>query len=301
MNWLDGSGNMQPLIATPGLFTTPRFSPDGRKVAFTRDGNVYVYDRDRETTAQLTFIGAAQGAIWAPDGKHILFRSGGSQLSWVRSDGAGDPVVLYKSRTTVNAWSFAPDGRLAYFESRPDTNFDIWTLPLDLSDPDHPNPAQPEANRTWKSEVFKSASNPHGYRAQKHPTKIFCKQKAEFHHKGTKAGQSELFLQTPAAELVPRFSPDGRWIAYRSNESGNNEIYVRPFPPGSGGKWQISTGGGLYGIWSPHGRELLSNTDSRTSTKAPYTTKPSIASSRSDCWPNGRKKFGLQLVIPKTA
>ena len=42
------------------------------------------------------------------------------------------------------------------------------------------------------------------------------------------------------------FSPDGRWIAYRSDESGTNEIYVRPFPGGQGGKWQISTGGGLY-------------------------------------------------------
>jgi hypothetical protein len=53
------------------------------------------------------------------------------------------------------------------------------------------------------------------------------------------------------------FSPDGRWIAYRSNESGTNEIYVRPFPAGRGGKWQISNGGGLYGIWSNNGRELF--------------------------------------------
>ena len=59
---------------------------------------------------------------------------------------------------------------------------------------------------------------------------------------------------------VPMFSPDGRWIAYRSNESGAYEIYVRPFPAGRGGKWQISTGGGLYGIWSNNGRELFYET-----------------------------------------
>jgi Tol biopolymer transport system component len=56
------------------------------------------------------------------------------------------------------------------------------------------------------------------------------------------------------------FSPDGRWIAYRSNESGVTEIYVRPFPVAQGGKWQISTGNALYSIWSNNGRELFYET-----------------------------------------
>jgi len=60
--------------------------------------------------------------------------------------------------------------------------------------------------------------------------------------------------------LLPMFSPDGRWMAYRSDESGTNEIYVRPFPGGRGGKWQISSGGGLYGIWSNNNRELFYET-----------------------------------------
>jgi len=72
-----------------------------------------------------------------------------------------------------------------------------------------------------------------------------------------KPGKQEPFLRTPSDELTPMFSPDGRWIAYRSNESGTNEIYVRPFPAWRGGKWQISNGGGLYGIWSNNGRELF--------------------------------------------
>ena len=55
------------------------------------------------------------------------------------------------------------------------------------------------------------------------------------------------------------FSPDGRWIAYRSNESGSEEIYVRPYPQRSG-KWLVSTGGGLYQIWSNNGRELFYQT-----------------------------------------
>ena len=75
-----------------------------------------------------------------------------------------------------------------------------------------------------------------------------------------KPGKPEPFLGTPSDENVPMFSPDGRWIAYRSNESGTDEIYVRPFPAGRGGKWQISTGGGLYPIWSNNGRELFYET-----------------------------------------
>lgn len=51
------------------------------------------------------------------------------------------------------------------------------------------------------------------------------------------------FLQTSFNERQARFSPDGRWIAYDSNESGQNQVYVAPFP-GPGGKWQVSASGG---------------------------------------------------------
>ncbi len=64
------------------------------------------------------------------------------------------------------------------------------------------------------------------------------------------------FLQTPAAESAARFSPDGRWLAYTSGESGRPEIYVQPYP-GPGGKWQISTDGGTEAVWNPNGRELF--------------------------------------------
>ncbi len=62
------------------------------------------------------------------------------------------------------------------------------------------------------------------------------------------------FLRTPFYE-VGLFSPDGRWMAYVSNESGRYEVYVQPYP-GPGGKWQISTDGGMDARWSANGREL---------------------------------------------
>jgi dipeptidyl aminopeptidase/acylaminoacyl peptidase len=63
------------------------------------------------------------------------------------------------------------------------------------------------------------------------------------------------FLRTNFQERSGQFSPDGRWIAYVSNESGRSEVYVRPFPPAPG-QWQISTEGGAQPRWAPNGREL---------------------------------------------
>jgi dipeptidyl aminopeptidase/acylaminoacyl peptidase len=63
------------------------------------------------------------------------------------------------------------------------------------------------------------------------------------------------FLKTPFVELNAIFSPDGRFLAYQSNESGRPEIYVQSFP-GPGGKWQISTSGGREPHWRADGKEL---------------------------------------------
>ena len=73
---------------------------------------------------------------------------------------------------------------------------------------------------------------------------------------GWKPGTPTVFLNGPSNEQQPRFSPDGHWLAYESNESGRLEIYVRPFP-GPGGKLPISTGGGTNAVWSRARHELL--------------------------------------------
>jgi len=225
--WLDNSGKTGPIIAKPGFYFGPRFSPDGQQLALTQiEGGKYgivVYDFKREQMLHLTFDSNGQEIsppTWSPDGKHIVFRfvsAGGVSLGWIRADGTGETQRLLDSSHFVTPSSFLPDGRrLVYTEFDPDSSSDLWTMALDLSDPDHPKP-----------------------------------------------GKSELFLRTPSDERRPAFSPDGHWMAYQSDESRRYEVYVRPFP-GPGGKWQISNAGGQLPVWSRNGRELFfENLDNR--------------------------------------
>jgi Tol biopolymer transport system component len=213
--WLDTTGKTEPLLASPGPYFTPRLSPDGKRLAVSVAANaIGVYDAQRDTMTPLTL--KTQNnlyPVWTPDGKHIVFKAQAgaiTTLQWIRSDGAGEPQQLLESKTDLSPYSFSPDGkRLAFAQSSRETGFELGTLPLDLSDLEHP-----------------------------------------------KAGKPELFLRTVAEEWEPAFSPDGRWIAYRSTASGVDEVYVQPFP-GPGGKWLISTGGGRHPVWSRNGRELF--------------------------------------------
>ena len=223
--WLDGSGNTQPLLSTPGVYSAPRFSPDGRQLAVhgitTGGAYIFVYDLQRGNLNRLTATADALLAIaWAPDGKRIAFSTasrGGYRLSWVRSDGAGEAQRLMETTQLAVPFSFSPNGtQLAYSLTQPETQADIWTLPLDTSDPEHPKPGTPE-----------------------------------------------LFLRTPANESASAFSPDGRWIAFRSDETGMNEIWVRPVPARPGKGWQISEGGGFNGMWSKNNELFYETADKR--------------------------------------
>ncbi len=83
------------------------------------------------------------------------------------------------------------------------------------------------------------------------------------------------FLQTPANEFDGRFSPDGKWVAYSSDESGQLEVYITAFP-GPGGKWQVSTGGADSPVWSPNGRELFFRSQKKIM-KVDVSTSPTFS------------------------
>ena len=76
---------------------------------------------------------------------------------------------------------------------------------------------------------------------------------------GLRVGDSTLtpLVTGPATEIEPVVSPDGRWLAYTSNESGQPEVYVRPFPDAGSARWQVSVAGGRDPMWSHSGKELF--------------------------------------------
>jgi len=86
------------------------------------------------------------------------------------------------------------------------------------------------------------------------------------------------FLRTPFTEGAATFSPDGRWLAYVSNETGRPEIYVQPYP-GPGGKWQISIDGGTEPSWSRSGRELFYRSGNKMMA-VETTTQPSFSAGK---------------------
>jgi Tol biopolymer transport system component len=75
-------------------------------------------------------------------------------------------------------------------------------------------------------------------------------------------GTPTAVVQGPLTDAEPDVSPDGRWIAYATTETGNYEVFVQPLPP-TGAKWQVSTGGGRQPRWRRDGRELYFVTNDR--------------------------------------
>ncbi|MDO8795477.1 MAG: hypothetical protein Q7J25_12750 [Vicinamibacterales bacterium] len=84
--------------------------------------------------------------------------------------------------------------------------------------------------------------------------------------------QSEPLLQATFAERNAQISPDGHWLAYESNESGQEEVHVRPFPKVGDGRWQVSSGGGTIPLWARSGRELFYRDGNRMMSASIQTT-----------------------------
>src|SRR5262245_51369328 len=102
-----------------------------------------------------------------------------------------------------------------------------------------------------------------------------------------KTGTAPVLRATPVNEGSPQFSPDGRWIAYIANDSGRNEIYVRPFP-GPGGKWQISNGTSDDPTWSPKKGEFFFALGSGAIMRMLYTVEgESFRAEKPELWAAG--------------
>jgi eukaryotic-like serine/threonine-protein kinase len=222
--WVDRSGTAHPLTAAPpGPYLFPRLSPDGQKIAVnvrrvaSRTSDLWVYDVLRGAPTRLTFEGVNSWPLWSPDGKRLVY--GGS---------TGGVANLY----TINADGSGKPERLA------------------TSD-------QPQIPSSWAATTNVLAFL---QRPREGVTGIWILPMGDPEPGGPQEGLAErqprLLIESRFNLTHPEFSPDGRWLAYVSNESGAPEVYVQPFP-GPGEKIRISTAGGSEPIWSANGRELL--------------------------------------------
>ena len=230
---VDRDGRVVPLLDARLGYEDPGFSPDGRRVAVTiasdTGSDIWIVDLERGTRIRFTTGGNSAFPVWSPDGLRVAFQSttpGPWNLYWKPVDGSAEAQPLLSASTQPAAsWPNAASSLLP------------GTLPT-LSGA---NPQFPMSWTPGRSALAFHERKPNGERD------IWVV---------TPASDPTPFLLTPFDERSPRFSPDGKWLAYVSNESGRDEVYVQPFP-GPGRKWLISTDGGIDPVWSRDGRELF--------------------------------------------
>jgi serine/threonine protein kinase/Tol biopolymer transport system component len=219
IEWMDRSGKSTPLLAKPTNWSNPRFSPDGRRLAVDIiDGkmDVWIYEWGRDTLSRLTFDPGGNG-------KPVWTPDGGR-------------IVFRSNRPSGSAFNL--------YWQRSDGAGDAQRL-TESSHNQQPGSWHPSGKYLAFSEESVE-TNPD----------LWILPIDGNESSGWRIDKPTVFLKTPFIEQEPMFSPDGRWLAYFSNESGPYEVYVRPFP-GPGGKWQISTGGGVYPTWSRARAELF--------------------------------------------
>jgi serine/threonine-protein kinase len=188
----------------------------------------------------------------SPDNRRLAFsvytNSGAGDI-WVK-DFEHDSVSRLTSTAGLNnhpAWT--PDGAAIFYKNVGPASGLYW-IPADGSGPAQRLTEGSESPRSFTPDGKRLAFSMTGDGIDVYTAAV----EGDATHR--RLGKPEKFVATPAVEVEPQFSPDGKWIAYVSNESGRSEVYVRPFP-GPGGYWQISTDGGDYSRWGPKGHVLF--------------------------------------------
>ncbi len=271
--------------AVEGLIASPTsagaqfgFSEDGTFVyvqgeAFTRSAPIHWLTRGGTTT-----LLRSEPAIW----ESLRFSPTGDRLAMAIHDGTQWDVWVYDlARDTVSRQTFdpamerwpawTPDGRRIVFASIRSGTTNLYWRRSDGSS---------EVQRLTQSENGQYATSWHpdgrllAFEEGRPDTgrDLMTLEVEGDEETGWKPGTPAVFLSTPFSEGSPMFSPDGRWLAYVSDESGQPEVYVRPFP-GPGGKSQVSTGGGYEPTWSQTRPELLYVTLDGKIMVAPYTVE----------------------------
>jgi serine/threonine-protein kinase len=213
----------------------------------------------------------SNGLALSPDGRRLAvgLNEASGQDIWVKQLDAGPLTRLtFEKRTIRPVWS--ADGRYLWYGSNDSTGIRLLQRRADgTSSPEailDPSGDVEEVVETRDTAVMiVRLTVPGGGR------QIFLFRRAA----GTGDSALAPLLAAPGYDQKsPALSPDNRWLAYTSNESGRNEVYVRPYPDVDAGRWQVSRNGGIEPMWSHNGRELFFRSQSpRAFVAVPILTK----------------------------
>ncbi len=238
-------GNLDLSISDDGtlIYSTLGAPATEDFVWVSRDGTVEMVD------PTWTGYHEFEGLALSPDGTRLaveLAQDGRTDI-WIKQLDRGPLSRLTFDGSDNIDPSWSTDGRWVSFHSVQDSTLGMWRRAADGSGPPEPlfDIQGPTVTR-WSPDG--------GWLLGVH-----------FSPEGSDVVAMEIGVDSQPRPLVaerfnettPALSPDGRWLAYASDESGRLEIYVRPFPDVGSGRWQISTDGGVEPLWGPNGRELF--------------------------------------------
>ncbi len=220
LSWVEGAGKATPIFPSGRNWGNVRFSPDGTRLALdVRDGSldIWTFDLKRNAFDRLTFDPRAEES-------EPIWTPDGRRIVFRKGDGAGSAANLYWIRADLT-------GDVQRLTNSP------WT----------------QSPGSW---------HPSGkffafHQVERNNADIWILPMEGDETSGWKPGTPTALVKTDANEGNPSFSPDGKWLAYLSNATGVQEIFVRPVQ-GAGGPWQISSGGGAPPIvWSRTKQEIF--------------------------------------------
>jgi len=224
--WVSRDGAEQRLPEPPHGYAEVQISPDGGRVALVifepmaLSLDLWVYELEDGRLTKLTFGGGTAGGIWTPDGRRLIYTHSDSLAGMLSTGGDLRSVPVDQSAAATVLLPASDRGSFIPTSISPDgavAGISGLATAQDIS-------ILPLNDALGSS--------------------------------GSAVGEPREFIATGFNESSAVFSPDGRYLAYTSNESGIAEVYVVPYP-GPGGKTQVSRRGGELPTWNPNGRELF--------------------------------------------
>jgi serine/threonine-protein kinase len=214
--WRTRDGAKDPLGVPPDNYRQPALSPDQKRIASTLRSEDSIDD------------------IWTHQiGQDSLTR-------WT-----------FEGQNRAPLWS--PDGRrIAFASARGNALSSVYVKAADGSGPAEMLYAPEQLQVEGAGNITPKGWTPDG----KHLIVQYADENSQSIGSVSEDGEPRLLVNTPATEYQPRLSPNGRWLAYTSDEAGDFRVFVRAFP-GPRGKWQVSNTSGGWPVWSPEGTELF--------------------------------------------